>query len=1299
MRRGGALIRARRVTARLAWLATCIALAGAAHAESSASSADGQSAGTSGGATPAARLLATARMWSAKHRDDLARQAMRKALLIAPDDAVLLGEAIRIDLRLGDARTAQTTLARLKTLAPNAPATLRLEDEFHAATNGREELAMIRLYARSGQNQEATRRLTVLFPHGAPPGALGAEYYRILAGTPAGYTQAVAALRERVAADSSDTEAALALVALLDDRTETRDEANRLAWRLACRNDVDHPAAMNAWRKVLSLAGEDPAYLDALRAYLSMVPGDSEFGERVAHLQARLEAQRALEREPDYIAEQQGLRALARGDLAAADPLLSRAAQNRARDEQAVGGLGLVRLRQARHAEARELFQRAAALNGVDHAKWESLARTALLWGTLAQGRQAAEAGRPQDAERAAKVALSMDESNTQAKLMLADAWLAERNWQAAEPLLRELLRAREPSLSAARSMETLLQNTGRADEVDPLLDALQTRFHAADERAGLARLRADALANDAQRLAAAGKRGPAAQRYEAALRVAPDASWTRFALARLYRDLGLPQLGRAVMDEGIAVSSTPEMRYAGALYRNSVDDVAGAQAVLAPVPEAARSEGMHALARRLDAEQALANARRAFANSAQDAALDALDALERARTLGADDPSMTASIAALLIDEGQADRGLTLMRDWMAEHPREVDADVRLRYGDLLGSARRDDTLRAWLDDLRGDPHLTAEQTQRLEDQALRLVLRETDAALEQRDFARARHRLAQASTVGKRDKRYALELADLERAQGHYAAAQAALASVLARTPDDADAQLALARVFEQSGQQDEALAIVERVLEATPPEDVETRLSAARRLAALRRPAEAERITSALLDVYPARPDVTVEAGRLAAETGHYEQAAALYRVSLTQERAAGIGVRGADATPAQAALDDLEQRRDPEVEVGWMPAYKSGDAGVSDYHAQQVPVYVQIPYRYDGHFFVHLDAVHLDAGTLDVTNPQTYALQTFGTYSAFVNSGTTLPPVGDTDLHQRANGVAIGTGYTSDAWRFDVGTTPLGFPVHFLVGGARYRFDAGPASFSVSASRRPETSSELSYAGLRDPWTHAVWGGVRRDGVDWRMSIDIGRVNVFSEVGAGELTGRHVADNQEITLRTGFTVPVYERANMRFNTGLVGNAWHYTRNLRFYTYGQGGYYSPQRYLSLGVPIEWAGKQGGLKWDVTTTVGVSNSYEKNSPYYPDGLPSGAGLPPGQSFGNLVHAGGSSALGFSYGVSGMVQYRFNGHVVVGARVAIDHAHDYAPSSAMVYMRYSFNARKDDDGFWLSPVRLYSSY
>ncbi|CAJ3161351.1 cellulose synthase operon protein C [Burkholderia pseudomallei] len=1196
-------------------------------------------------------LYATARMWANKHRDDLARDALRKALLIAPRDPALLAEHTRILLRVGDAKGARASLERLKQAAPGALATRQVDDEYRVATSGREEMAQIRLLARSGRGDEAARRIVALFPHGAPAGSLGAEYYQIVASAPDGRARAIDALRRAVAADPADADAATVLAKLLNQRDDTRAQANRLAWALVARPDTDRRASLALWRSVLQSAGRDLAYLDALRAYLTFVPEDDEFRGNAAALEQQRDARLRLARDPDYIAQQRGLQALARGDPAAAEPLLARAAAARAGDPDALGGLGLLRLRQGRHDEARALFVRAAALAPDNRAKWVGLAGTARFWGTLAQGRAAAAQGRPDDAQRAARAALALDPQSADAKLLLADSLLARRDWRAAQPLLRALLDARAPSMSAVRSMRTLYEQTGRADAFGPLVDALQSRFAAPDDRAALSRLRAEWLAQQADALAAAGQRGPAAQRYEASLRIAPDAPWARFALARLYRDMGLPQLGRAVMDEGLAGSDAADMRYAAALYRYALDDVAGARAAFAAIADASRTQGMRAFARKLDAEAALADARAALAREDRAAAHAAL---ERARRAAPDDPDMLAAVGAQWIDIGEIERGLAPLRDWIVAHPREADADVRLRYGDLLGGARRDDALAAWLDTLRrGGAPLDAAQSARLEDQALRLVLRETDDALDRDDYEAA------------------------------------------ARAPDDADAQLALARILDDDGAPADALALVRDVLARTPPDDVDTQLSALRRLTALRRARDAAALADTLRAAYPARADVTVAAGRVAQALGRYDDAASLYRLSLAQERATGIAPRRDGATPAQAAWADLQQRRDPQIEAGWLPAYKSGDEGVSAYRAHQMPVYLQMPYRYDGHAFVHLDAVRLDAGTLDTSDPRAYAFDTFATHPALADAAA---PGGA--LRQRAAGIGGGIGYRDDAWRVDVGTTPLGFPVHYVVGGVRYRFGAGPASVTVSAARRPETGSMLSYAGLRDPWTGATWGGVRRDSVGVRASVDIGRVNLFADLAAARLTGRNVAENAAVTLRTGFMAPVYRRADMRVSAGLVGNAWHYAQNLRYYTYGQGGYYSPQRYLSIGMPLEWAGRRGAFTWDVTATVGVSNSYERDSPYFPNGLPGSTLVKSAPALGNPVFSRGSTrGVSFWYGFAGVAEYRVNGRLAVGARFDIDHAHDYAPSAGLLYVRYAFDARKDSGGFSPSPVRLYSSY
>jgi hypothetical protein len=545
-------------------------------------------------------------------------------------------------------------------------------------------------------------------------------------------------------------------------------------------------------------------------------------------------------------------------------------------------------------------------------------------------------------------------------------------------------------------------------------------------------------------------------------------------------------------------------------------------------------------------------------------------------------------------------------------------------------------------------------------------------------------------------------LQLADLRRTEGRYEQARAAVGPVLAKTPDDLDARLTLARIDEQSGQPKQALALVRQVVQDAPHDDVDTRLSAARRLVALQHPLEAAAVVEALQLQFPANPDVTIQRGRVLQATGLYDDAQAAYQSARLQEPAANV-LAGPYGTPAQAALFDLDQRRQPIIETAVIHSYKGGTEGASSLRADTVPVYIQIPQGYDGHWFFHADTVRLDAGTLDPSNPGASFsdASSVGTFAAY-KTGTTFsatPGAANVTLagplQQRATGVAVGAGFEADNWRADLGTTPIGFPVQNVVGGFRFSIPNALGNLSVNFSRRPVTSSVLSYAGLRDPVTNQIYGGVVRNGIDIYASRDIGKASVFAALGAGVLTGRNVETNQAETLRTGINFPLFASSNWRLDSGLIGNYWHYEKNLRFYTFGQGGYYSPQRYLSVGVPLDWVARYGKASWELNTSVGLSHTFEANSPFFPtDPALQAAALENSVNNTNSASTGG----GLSYSVSAIFQYALSTNLLAGFRVSIDRSYSYAPSSAMAYLRYTFNPGRDQVAF-PTAVKPYSDY
>lgn len=1237
------------------------------------------------------QLLAAARMWEARNRADIARGILDKALLIdpnQPDALMLLG---LIELRSNRPLEADKILRKLRQRAPGHPATQELEDAYRIATRDKQEMARIRLLARAGKSEEAIARLKRLFPRGAPRGDLAVDYYRIMAGTPAGRTATIAELRARVKQTPDDLRLSMALASLLTDREATRQEGLAILYRIVQRPDGDRKAALEMWRRTLYGVSDDPAYYKWFERYVKEVPDDTNAQQTLAELGKQGGARQREQASPAVQARRRGEQQLARGNVREAETALENANRKRRNDGETLGNLGLVRLRQGRHDEARELFARAEQLDTGNRSKWRSLKGTATFWGTVAKAREANAQGKPAQGEALAREALALQPANANARGVLADALIAQNKLPEAEALLRETLAGPEPDIGTLRTLVKLLNDSQRSDEVGPLISSTAGRLKgSADE---LRTLRADLLSLQGEQLLAQRKQSPALARLEESIRLAPNDPWTRFTLARAYRGLALPALGRRVMEDGMAASPTSEMRYATALYLNSLDDIDGASTVLAGVPEAERSDSMRRLAGNLQAQRLLRDARQLVAAGREQ---EAEEKLRAAAEAARDDPQMLASVGREWIAIGQPDTGLKLVRDWLDAHPQDPAIDVRIRYGELLASAERDDDLRAWIAEASALPGITPEQRADFDDQLLRLALRDTDRRIDEGDMKGAERVLYAVPEAQRKDRRWLLELADLRDAEGDYDGAAQAAREVLKTHPQDADARLTMARMLERQGKEDQALEAVRAVLADTPADDIDTRLSIARRFTAMRREDEALAVVAPLRERYPERSDVTMQAGRIAQSRGDFNDAATLYRKARVLEQRENEPP-GPDGTSAERALRALEARREGQVATAVMFANKTGDPGISRLNATEIPLYVRIPFGYTGHAFFHADTVLLQAGTLHADSLP--ASRDFGKILALGNNG--LGPIGQSD-----RGVALAAGYefngAYNSWRADIGTTPLGFTLQTVVGGFRYRADMGPASATVDISRRAVTSSLVSYAGATDPrhvdaQTGAVtpaesWGNVVRNGIHARYARDVGRFGLFADLGYGVYTGTNVLTNHEFTVRTGFDVPVFVRRDQRVTSGLVLNYWRYSENERFYTFGHGGYYSPQRYLSFLIPLDWTGRRGLLSWRLRGAVGMSSTDEKSMDIYPTRPDLQAKV------GGAQYEGGSGG-GFSYTIGGIVEYRFAPHWVAGAGFDIDRSRDYAPNRAFAYVRYFFERQQGLVPYPPTPVRPYSTY
>ena len=393
-------------------------------------------------------------------------------------------------------------------------------------------------------------------------------------------------------------------------------------------------------------------------------------------------------------------------------------------------------------------------------------------------------------------------------------------------------------------------------------------------------------------------------------------------------------------------------------------------------------------------------------------------------------------------------------------------------------------------------------------------------------------------------------------------------------------------------------------------------------------------------------------------------------------------------------AEAEIRDLEARRQTRVELGYDQYRKHSSPGTSTFKGEEIPLVGWLALDYDGHLFVQADRVEVDAEALPADYDEA-AL--FGQIQAHgYRPGRALP--------QQASGQHLAVGYQSDALKLDLGMTGQNFPVQNVVGGISYRWELGDSrntSATLEFSRRPVTSSLTAYAGSRDPVTGEIWGGVVATGVGGRIAADLGPYYGFASLSLAKLTGRNVLDNQRMILRTGIDRDVLRTPDMRVNLGLVLSWWKYAENQAYYTFGHGGYYSPQNYVALSVPVDWAGRHGRLSWQLRASLSLSSSQEKDIDFYPtrpdlQALARTSALPAG--YDAPRHEGGSGG-GFGHSLLAAAEYRVTPHLALGGRFSVDRSDYYNPNSLLVYLRYFLEPRTEPVRFPPTPVKPYSQF
>jgi Tfp pilus assembly protein PilF len=654
------------------------------------------------------------------------------------------------------------------------------------------------------------------------------------------------------------------------------------------------------------------------------------------------------------------------------------------------------------------------------------------------------------------------------------------------------------------------------------------------------------------------------------AVALAPLDPWPRLDLARALKRQGRGPEARALVEELAAQSNTADAHFAAALLAQEdgrIDDAEGQLNAIAP---ARRTPDMSRLQARIRTERDIARAGTGGTLNAGDR-----QALMAFGTAGDRASAIEASRVALAANAG-------------------AGPAARLAVAGALLGADADSEATALSDQLNGAT-LSADQ---------------------RRDLASLRSGIA-------------IRAADRLNETGAQAQAFERLRPVIAENPDNPDVKLALARLYQGARQPSEALTLAQSVL-ARDPRNFAARQGAVDAAIALGDRRTAEILVAEAQASNPNDSRLTYLRARVAGSFGNTTQAKALLQQSLDQRQAElgtdpapRAGANGTSqpnpflhgttlAATGSAPNDELtrqilrdikiaETNNAPQVSFGPSLHIRSGSPGLDQLTALSATIEGQIAAPgIGGRLVVKADPVLLNSGQIGSTLA---TLQRFGT-NPVLGAGAVTPK------NTSASGMGLGIGYTlRDVIKLSAGTSPLGFKSPSLIGS----FEVAPRitdtlRLRVTADRHAMTDSLLSWAGLTDPSSRITWGSVVSSGGRAQIEGPMGRGSFYVGGGHAVLTGQHVAGNNRTEAGTGFAYPLLKDPNGELTAGADLVYFGFANNQRAYTLGNGGYFSPQSYGAINIPLDYRGKSGDLDYRVGVSAGYATFRESSNAVFPN-------------------------------------------------------------------------------------------
>ena len=1040
-----------------------------------------------------------------------------------------------------------------------------------------------------------------------------------------------------------------------------------------------------------------------------------------------------------------GFAALDAGDNDTAASRFERALAANRNDGDALGGLGIVRLRQSRFAEARDLLEKASRQAGA--SRWADALKASRFFAGVEDARRAMDSG------------------------------LTDKAQAIAEDLVRMNYEEPQPALEV---LAEIYEQKGR------FADAADLYSQAGEGGTGNeTRLRSRAARGRALAAAAQGDDFMAEQEFHNGLMIDSNDPWIRYEFARF-----MIRKGRRVEAESLisslSQSTSTDAVYASALVHQDLGNALAASALIDRIPEAQRTPAMRSFAIGIKTESAIQRAKAmaevgqktgAISALRQIGAMSALPAARRAQVADAlfdlNDTAAASSIAANALNGEITDlAGYDAVVRVLAKTGREDVARTALQKATALGNSSPDGQ-RALA---RMSAGLAVSQAERM-----RLA----------GQFAPAFDLLQSAWNSAPDDLEVLSAVARLYQSGNMPARAAQSFQLVLAREPLNRGALLGLAETAQAAGDRNLSVRAGDKAL-ATWPEDYQVRLTLARvaeqrgdksasvRLLKQARALYAQQngigpnvapggnpfpVGNGMSDGNPFRVQAMAEPARVNPfALGNSMQVPGIGMASFEQPAMASprrMAANGWDApvaapTRAQNGWDNPVQTR---TQNGWdTPAPSSPPArnefAAAPYQPQYPTQYQQMPSPFQSNGSPGYGAMPMggsadpvmagieadiraltkssgprvdlqtsyrqrkgeaglsalseikgsaeistgllggrikaraEALTIDAGRPQGSGLSRFGRNAtieaqSIVNK---VPAPLVQALTQQASGVALSAGYESDLVQAEVGTTPIN------MGRTKLAFRAALSpritpnlTAKLWVERKPVTDSVLSYAGTRDPVSGERWGQVMRTGGGISGSYDQDGNGAYGEAVYSRYRGRLVPNNTSFEANLGGYVRLFKGETSQLTGGINANYQAYDNNQNYFTYGHGGYFSPQSFVGIGFPINYTLATDKLDVKANITPGFQSFKQEETALYPSEPGLQAQLDALKAINSDVRSryDSLSRTGFAISAGGSAYYRLSPSTEIGGTTSFNTFGNFDEFRSTIGIRQSIGGTK----------------